>query len=174
MRRICQSIALFGLFVAGSAFAEDKTPCRVGAICANNPNSVVEALRAEGYKAKLGSDGQGDPMIESAASGYDFETYFYGCKAGKNCESLQFRVAFTKEPENTAELANKWNAKRRFSSMYVLDDGTLIVSWDVSTFGGLSKVTFHDVLASWVAVMDGLGDFFDANIPDKPDAKKGS
>lgn len=140
-------------------------------VCASNPKSVVDAFREAGYKAKLQIDNEGDPLIESAAAGYNFDTLFYGCVETKSCDSLQFRVTFVKEPENTLELANKWNVRRRFSQMSVTDDGRLVVSWDVDTVGGLNSKNFADVLATWESILGELGKFFDETIPPKPKAK---
>jgi hypothetical protein len=172
MRRLYLTASLLCLaaFTAPAA-AEDKDPCAAEMVCASNPKSVVEAFREAGYKAKLQVDNQGDPLIESAAAGYNFDTLFYGCADTKACDSLQFRVTFVKEPENTADLANKWNSVKRFSQMRVNDEGQLIVNWDVTTMGGLNKKNFADVLATWESVLGDLGKFFDENIPPKPKAK---
>lgn len=167
------ALLFLGLSAAPAA-AEDKEPCGPELVCASAPKTVVEAFREAGLKAKLLLDRDGDPMIESAASGYNFETSFYGCVETKACSSLQFRVAFTKEPENTVELANKWNAGMRFSQMSVTKDGELVVSWDVTTIGGLGKKNFADVLSTWEMMLGELGKFFDENIPAKPAEKKAS
>ena len=175
MRRYTLPAALLVLSLAvAPAAAEDKEPCAAEMVCASAPKSVVEAFRDAGYKAKLLVDNDGDPLIESAAAGYNFDTYFYGCVETKACSSLRFRVSFTKEPENTPELANKWNAGMRFSQMYVTNDGQLAVSWDVTTIGGLGKKNFGDVLGTWEMVLGELGKFFDEHIPAKPEEKKAS
>ncbi|MCR5872065.1 MULTISPECIES: YbjN domain-containing protein [unclassified Sphingomonas] len=173
MRRVYLAVAMpFFAASATPAMAEDKEPCAAEMVCASNPRSVVEAFREAGLKAKLVLDSEGDPLIESAASGYNFDTFFYGCVETNACDSLQFRVTFIKEPENTVELANKWNARKRFSHMYVTDEGQLIVNFDVTTVGGLNKKNFGDVLATWESVLGELGKFFDEHIPAKPAAKK--
>lgn len=172
MRRLYLPASLFCLAVtAAPAAAEDSDPCPAELVCASNPKSVVDAFREAGYKAKLQIDTEGDPLIESAAAGYNFDTLFYGCVETKACDSLQFRVTFVKEPENTFELANKWNVRRRFSQMSVSEDGRLLVNWDVATIGGLNKKNFADVLATWESILGQLGKFFDENIPAKPKAK---
>lgn len=152
--------------------AEDKEPCAKDMVCASDPKTVVGAFREAGLKAKLMLDDGGDPMISSAASGYNFDTFFYGCVETKACDSIQFRVTFVKEPENTAELANKWNAKKRFSQMHVDADGELLVNWDIVTIGGLNKKNFADAIAAWESVLGELGKFFEEHIPPKPPAKK--
>lgn len=170
--RLCYLPAALLCFAATAypAAAEDKEPCGAEMVCASNPKSVVEAFREAGLKAKLQLDSEGDPLIESAASGYNFDTFFYGCVETKACDSLQFRVTFVKEPENTVELANKWNSKKRFSMMYVTGEAQLVVNFDVTTIGGLNKKNFADVLATWESVLGELGKFFDEHIPAKPAA----
>ena len=168
---------LFFAVAATPALAEDKEPCAAEMVCASNSKSVVDAFREAGLKAKLQLDNQGDPLIESAASGYNFDTYFYGCVETKGCDSLQFRVTFIKEPENTVELANKWNVGKRFAQMYVASEGQLVVNFDVTTVGGLNKKNFADVIGTWESVLGELGRFFNEHIPAKPTdpaTKKGS
>ena len=173
MRRFYLPVAmLFFAVTASPATAQDTDPCGADMICASAPKTVVDAFREAGLKAKLQVDDAGDPVIESAASGYNFDTYFYGCVDTKQCTSLQFRVAFLKEPENTIELANKWNATKRYSQMFLADDGQLVVSWDVTTVGGLPKKNFTEVLGMWEMVLGELGKFFDVHIPAKPAEKK--
>jgi hypothetical protein len=173
MRRIYLPVAmlLFGA-TANPAAAQDKEPCGAEMVCASAPKTVVDAFRDAGLKAKLQIDDAGDPLIESAASGYTFDTYFYGCVETRQCSSLQFRVVFVKEPENTVELANKWNATKRYSQMFLAENGQLVVSWDVTTVGGLPKKNFTEVLGMWEMVLGELGNFFDEHIPAKPEAKK--
>lgn len=169
MRCLFLSASIFGIMaVASPAAAQDTEPCAADMVCASAPTTVVEAFRAGGYKAKLVLDSQGDPLIESAASGYQFETFFYGCVDTKQCSSIQFRVTYAKEDDNTADLANRWNRDRRFSQMAVTEAGELMVSWDVVTSGGLTKRNFGEVLAVWEGILAELGPFFKAELPAKP------
>ncbi len=173
MRRVYLAVAISCFAaIATPAMAEDKEPCTTDMVCASDPKTVVEPFREAGLKAKLMLDDGGDPMIESAASGYKFETFFYGCVETKACDSVQFRVTFVKEPENTVELANKWNAIKRFSQMHVNTDSELIVNWDITTVGGLNKKNFADVIGTWESVLGELGRFFNEHIPAKPPEKK--
>jgi hypothetical protein len=154
---------------AGAAQAADKIPCGKGLICANAPQTVADALQAAGYKAVLKkSPSTGNPMIESAASGYNFRVFFYECEANKDCASLQFSVFFDDDGGNSAELANIWNNDRRFSQMsFDPKDKSLSFSYDVSTFGGLNTRNFSDVLDWWSGLLGQLPAFFKAH----PDGK---
>jgi Putative bacterial sensory transduction regulator len=155
------------LVAAPPALATDTEPCGKDLICASNPATVVTALQETGYKAKLDKDSEGDPKISSSASGYDFDIYFYGCKNNKQCDSIQFRVSFEKDGANTPELANKWNAGKRFSQAYISDKGAFVTDYDVTTAGGLTKGNFADVVDWWSVTLGNLKTFFQENPPPK-------
>jgi len=162
MRHLSIAIALAaGALSAGPALATDPDPCGVNMVCASDPQSVVKALQAAGYKAQLGkSDATGNPRIESAASGYNFAIYFYECEKAVKCGSLQFQISFADDGTNTPELANRWNTKKRFLQMSVDDDKSLAVSMDVSTIGGLNIKNFADVIDWWSVMLGELNKFF--------------
>jgi hypothetical protein len=150
----------FSMFLAitlasATAQASDEASCKEGLICASQPETVLNAIKEAGFRAKLEKDKLGDPMISSAASGYNFEIYFYGCEKAKQCSSLQFQSSFSAEPDNTPAYANAWNSKKRFVQASV-EKQELQLSYDVSTIGGLNTENFADVVGWW---SDMLGEF---------------
>ncbi len=154
--------AMAAALLAASAQAADKEPCAPGLVCASAPQTVVDALQKGGYKAVLTkSDTTGNPMIDSAASGYNYNIFFYECEEKKNCASLQFSIAFAGEDANTPELANNWNKKMRFMQMSVDEHKVLSVSYDLSTIGGLNQKNFADVAEWWAYMLGELHKFFD-------------
>lgn len=169
MRLIWAGLMALAMFAwPVGARAEDKTACPSGLVCATNPKSVADGLAAEGYRAKVDADNQGDPAISSASSGYNFDVLFYGCVDHKRCDSLQFRATFEKNASSDVVQMNKWNRDRRFSQMAVRDDGTIILSYDVSTIGGLTKANFADVVSWWSTILGEASKFFDRNSKDAP------
>lgn len=136
--------------------AADDALCEKGLICASDPATVATAMQEEGYRAKLGKDALGDPMIESEASGYDFEVLFYDCEDGKACKALQFSAGFKPEKEYSAEYANSWNSSKRYVRAYVNDKKELFLRIDMTTAGGLNKANFADSIDWWVTM---LGEF---------------
>jgi hypothetical protein len=150
---------------------EAQPPCARDLVCANDPQSVFAAMDKAGYRPKLTTDAEGDPMIESDESSYHFDVYFYGCdKQHKDCDSLRFEALFEKAPENTPEFANKWNAGKRFLQAYIRDDGQMGLSHDVAMIGGLNQRNFGDVLDWWDSQLGELAKFFktELNLPDPP------
>jgi hypothetical protein len=161
MRSILLAACAAALFLgAVAAQAQDRSACGAVLVCASNPDTIMRAMDKAGLKPKLSTDNSGDPMIESDEASYHFDVYFYGCERHKNCDSLRFEVAFRKEPDNTLELANKWNAGKRFLQASVKPDGKLVVSYDVATIGGLTERNMADVLDWWKSQLEELGDFF--------------
>lgn len=172
LRRFALLGLALGMVVVTPASAIDTEPCGAGLICASNPQTVVNALQEAGYKAKLSkSESTGNPRIESAASGYNFHVYFYECEKGAKCASLQFFISFADDGTNTPDLANKWNAKKRFLQMSVDDDKSLSVSMDITTLGGLNRRNFSDVVDWWSVMLSELNKFFKEQPPAKGSAK---
>jgi hypothetical protein len=136
--------------------------CPSSYICGTNPQGVVDTLNALGYKATLGkSEATGNPKISSSASGYNYEIFFYGCDKGVNCNSLGFMASFEKDSHNSAALTNDWNRDKRFSTMsYDPADGTISLSYDVTTVGGISQVNFADIIGWWDAMLGQARTFF--------------
>jgi hypothetical protein len=146
------------LALPAAASAQDSCPS--GLLCAANPQGIVSALQAEGYQAKLTKDSLGDPMIESSASGYDYNIEFYGCDDHKACTSLRFIIWFKDDGTNTPQLANNWNKRKRFIQMAAQDDGRLTVAYDVSTLGGLNKANFADTVDWWQTMLGDVRTYF--------------
>jgi len=149
-----------GVALPQAANAKDAATCGSGMVCASTPQTVVAAMKKAGWKADFGTDGVGDPKIESTLLGYNFTVLFYGCEDHKQCDSLQFYIGFEDDGKNTPALANNWNKNKRFLQMAALDDGSLRVSYDVSTIGGINQANFADDLDWWQTMLGELATFF--------------
>lgn len=161
MNRGFRWAAAAGLLMVGSAgTAADTTACPAAMVCASNPKSVADALAKGGYKASQVVDDEGDPMIRSAASGYNYAIVFYGCEKAKACDALRFQILFDDDGKNTAELSNRWNVRKRFIHLAVTDSGELAATYDITTRGGLTQANFADVIDWWGVMLGELSQFF--------------
>ncbi len=151
---------------AAPAQARDASSCGGLMVCASYPESVRAAVEKAGLKPKLTKAESGNPLVE-ADNRYHFDIYFYGCEEGAQCDSLRFEMVFEKAPENSAELANKWNRSKRFIQAAYEEDGELSFGYDISTMGGLRPETFADVLDWWFTMEGELVKFFDEHVPKK-------
>ena len=158
MRKFRQGMLVVAgvLALPGVALADG---CPQGYVCASDPAAVVASLQAQGYKAKLTKDDDGKPEIDSATGGYDYYIYFKDCDKDAKCASLEFSASFVKQPEYTLGYVNAWNNSKRYSTMSLLDDGGILITYDVSTTGGLDQPNFADVVDWWTSTIGGLDAF---------------
>ena len=159
-RTIKFAIILSAIAVPRIALSAEDCPSSY--ICASHPEGVAATLQTLGYKADLGkSEETGNPMITSAASGYNYQIFFYGCEGSGGCSSLGFMATFDKDPRNSAEMANDWNREKRFSVMsFDPKDGAISLSYDITTVGGISQVNFGDAVGWWDTMLGQARTFF--------------
>jgi hypothetical protein len=139
------AIAAPGMAMPVQAQAQMVTPKR--------PETLVGALQAAGYSAKLEKDSAGDPLIASAVNGHPFRIVFYGCKANADCATITFAAGYDKKGETSLASINDWNRKNRFGRAYLDDEGDPILGMDVDLDdGGVSALLFTDNLEFWTAV----------------------
>lgn len=137
------ALVLFAILAApGPVLAEN--------LVASDARAIAAAMQDFGYRAELTTDNEGDPLIKSAAGGANFSVYFYGCSAGKHCQSIQFSAGFDLADGTSLEVANDWNARKRFAKTYLDQDMDPYLEMDVNlAYGGVTAKNFADTLDSW-------------------------
>lgn len=149
------------LMIPGIAVAQDRI-VDTGSIA-----SVAALLQEAGYKAEIKKQDNGEKFISSAANGSNFSIYFYGCKTDIGCDSYEFYAFYKKKPYYTADLANEWNAKKRFLKVVIDKDGDLAEYLYVSAIGKTTYANFVDYI-EWYTAMDAdLSQFLQAKDPSK-------
>ncbi|HEX2560555.1 YbjN domain-containing protein [Phenylobacterium sp.] len=113
---------------------------------------VARALQAQGYKAEIGRDRVGDPMITSALDGSNFRVLFYDCEAGR-CAAIQFATAFDVKDGLTLSRINTWNRERRFGRAYLDDEMDPFVEYDVDFEVGATTEAVGNAIDVWEAVV---------------------
>jgi len=137
---------------AVAAFA--AAPAGAQMVRAQDPQSVVSALRSGGYAAKLGTDKVGDPMITSGASGTTFQIFFYNCTNHRACATVQFHAGYDLKSSPGLESINEWNRSQRFGRAYLDKEGDPIVEMDIDLDdGGLSRALFIDNMEFWTSLL---------------------
>ena len=137
--------AIAALAFAGTAHAQLVSP--------TSPQAIVNALQNAGYKATLGKDNTGDPLIDSSSGGSNFSIFFFGCTQNKDCRTIQFFAGYSSHKPSLS-LINDWNSKKRFGRAYISDKGAARIEMDVDMDdGGMSTKLFEDNLEFWVAIM---------------------
>jgi hypothetical protein len=142
---------LFALAVAAGLAA---TPAAAEMVRAQDPGSLVRAMKAAGYTAQLGADGVGDPMISSTYQGTNFKIFFYNCTNHANCATVQFHAGYDMDGSTSLQLINEWNRSQRFGRAFLDKVNDPILEMDVDLDdGGQSPLLFIDNVEFWVSVM---------------------
>jgi hypothetical protein len=125
---------------------------------------VAAALTAAGYKAELKAEDDGT-FIQSAAGGYGFRVFFYGCEPrDANCKSIQFFAGFKPKTKPTLRAMNAYAAENRWGRVYLDKEGDPIIEMDLDLEqGGMSEALFRDNLAYFEAVMGMFATFVFSN-----------
>ena len=149
--------ALAGLaFSAGPAWAQDSA----AKVTPTQPAQMQALLLEEGYRAKLGVDDVGDPMITSATAGYDFDIMFYDCTDHADCGSIQFYLGLSEPDQGSVENMNQWNSENRYARAYLDEEGDAILRMDVTMPGeGVSREVFMENLGLWESLMSSFVEY---------------
>jgi hypothetical protein len=143
-----RSIALLALVSAASSAGAQQL------VRAQDPQSIVRAMQANGYSAQLTVDQTGDPMIRSAAGGTNFQVLFYNCTNHRECATVQFHVGYDLKTSPSLESINEWNRTQRFGSAHLDKENDPILEMDVDLDdGGLSPLLFIDNLEFWTSAL---------------------
>ena len=153
---LLRSVVLaFSIFVPLTAQAQTTTgPAGAshsdsGLLRAESPAAIAALMQEMGYRAELTTDSQGDPKIESAASGANFTVYFYGCKGGRNCNSIQFSSGFDAVDGVEMNVVNDWNRHNRFGQVSLDETNDPFIEMDIAMQGGLPRDLFKENLSIW-------------------------
>jgi len=118
-------------------------------LSAANPEQLAEAIRDFGFQARLETDGTGDPLISSSASGGEFSIEFYGCTRNRDCKTLRFSAGYDLEDGTTLAKVNEWNVDKRFASAYLDDEDDPWLQMDINTEGGISRQSLETSMEIW-------------------------
>src|SRR5690606_39405908 len=76
----------------GTASAQAPSSC-TNIVDGGDPARIFQLARGHG-SAEISTDNRGDPKIDGRMHGVRYQIYFYGCKNGEQCNSVQFRSGF--------------------------------------------------------------------------------
>lgn len=128
---------------------------------ATDAERLATIIRDLGYRARLDTDGVGDPLIASSVGGTDFNIYFFGCTDGAACKSLLFKVGYDLTDGTTLEVVNDWNAMSLFGRAYRDEDGDPWLEMPVNLDGGVSLFNFQDTFDWWEVILEEFEDHID-------------
>jgi hypothetical protein len=146
--------AAWALRVGSLLFCLTFTASQVSAqslVTADDPEKILEIARGFG-SAELEREPDGTPRIRGRMEGSRYTIYFYGCKNGTDCSTIQFWT-YAPAPGNPLDAVNVWNRQYRFGKAYIDDDGDIAIEWDVNLWGGVTPKNLDDTFDWWRGVM---------------------
>ncbi len=144
-----------GLLAPSVSFAENPSTEVFQRI---KPDDIKKIILDTGYRAELIHEND-RYRIRTGMGGWTVVIYLY-CGDDGTCGSLQWSLGFSKSPDYTLTLANKWNRDKRYAKAYLETDGGITLEYDVSFSGGVTK----DTIAESARLFDRLVGQFDAMI----------
>lgn len=147
--------ALAVMLLAGSAAVAKPIPDG-----GPTAKEFVEVLQAAGYKAELGKDDLGDPMITSGAGGKTFLVFFYDCKSNR-CTNYQFSAGYDLDKGMTADKVVEWAQKFRFARIHLDDEKDPYLRFDVDAEKGHTTEAIGNNVDRWVGLMGEFQKFID-------------
>ncbi|WP_118132570.1 YbjN domain-containing protein [Oceanicella sp. SM1341] len=148
--------ALRALGSAANSGGNHSGPAAEGTVSAADPQSLVDAILAEGYRAELSTDSEGDPHIKSGAAGVNYDIDFYGCTEGESCDTICFTAGFDLENGSTPDVVNDWNSNEFIGPAYLDSELDPYLDYCVVGVNGMQAEGFSSVLDNWSRA---LGDF---------------
>lgn len=140
----------------GLSGASVQTPATSSGTYFADPQQIADYLRKRGQAAQIGTDNDGDPTIETSSQGARYNVYFYGCKNGRDCNSITFDSAFRPTSKSSLEDLNAWSRAKRHAYAVMRADSNVALRMDVIMLGGIPEAVFAETVRLW----DGqLGDF---------------
>lgn len=140
-----------------AALAALWAACAMPAIAADGMGvtgaEVVGILQAQGYRAKLEKDSEGDPLVRTGMSGVNVDLFFYDC-ADDRCGSLQFRVGLDLEQGSTPATINGFNSGYRYASAYLDEERDPFLQMDFEVLHASHAEHIASHVDLWQEVLD--------------------
>lgn len=114
---------------------------------------MVAILQEQGYRARLGSDEEGDPKIDTAMNGVNATVFFYDCDDGR-CGALQFRCGLDLERGWSLEALNAFNREYRYVNAWLDDERDPFLEFDFEVLHARQAEHVASQVELWVELLD--------------------
>ena len=115
--------------------------------------ALAKILQDEGYRAKLGTDDDGDPMVETRMGGLNVQVYTYDCVAD-GCGSVQFSAGLDLPEGSTYRIANDYNLGFRYARMFLDEEMDPYLQMDIEVLHTDPAAHLASHIAVWEELLD--------------------
>jgi hypothetical protein len=121
-----------------------------GMVDASDPERLARIIGAEGYRAQVEtSQTTGNPIIRTAAEGVNFDIFFYGCRDGRACQSIQYAVSLRMDNPPSLARLNEWNSTKTIGQAFIAENGSVRLAQFMPLRGGVSEEAFRSGFDLW-------------------------
>lgn len=145
--RVCRWLT--GLALSAVALA---TPVGAAELVPPDPWEIIHLAREMG-PAEVGRDGMKDPQIRGTVDGLHYRIDFYGCRLGRDCDTILLEARFArkewKEAPPEEDVFADWNRTKLFGRAWADDEGRAVLDHPITMAAGLPAETLRAVLSRW-------------------------
>jgi hypothetical protein len=152
--------AALAMALAGGIVAAVPVAAQTELVSAARPESLAQALQGAGHTVTLGTDDDGDPVLDAVMQGYKVRLLFFDCDPAShdNCGSVQFFSVFDAEgPGLSPEDANIFARRYRYAAVSVTANGDPRLRWDIETGSGIPRDVFLTSAARFLTTVQAMG-----------------
>ncbi len=120
---------------------------------ASDPPAIARFMAKTGYKAELGADANGDPVITGRISRSDYTIQFYECERNTFCNSVQFFAQAPRPAGLGLEEVNAFNSRWRYVRLTVAGQAVRL-QMDVNLDAGVTGDNLEDTLDIWRQLLE--------------------
>ena len=121
-----------------------------------DPWQIVHVAREFG-PAEVARDGMNDPQIRGTIDGLDYRLDFYGCRLGRDCDTILFDVRLSskkwdEEPPDQQVFAD-WNGAKLFGRAWLDEEDRAVLDHPVALAEGVPKPALRAAFERWRAAL---------------------
>lgn len=117
-----------------------------------DPWEVIHVAREFG-PAEVARDGMEDPQIRGTIDGMHYRVTFYGCRLGRDCDTILFDARFSRngwqEEWAAAQRLARWNAEKLFGRAWLDGENRAVLDHPVALADGVPKATLRATFGRW-------------------------
>lgn len=150
--------------ICGVALALAAMPAVADDLVPADPWEVIHVAREFG-PAEVGRDSLKDPQIVAATEGLNYRIDFYGCRLGRDCDTILFEARFArkawKEETPPWRLFNRWNSEKMLGRAWRDGENRAVLDWPVTLEGGVPKANLRAAFSRWQTALKEFAAYLD-------------
>lgn len=131
------------------------TPAQAELVTASDPQLFKAILESRGWEATIVTPDGAAPYIQIDNGDLKFRMFFLNCVQNKQCQSVQYFLAFSDAKSMSLESLNEWNRTKRYARAYRDREGDPVLEMDVNLgASGIPRPNVGLSLNIWANLME--------------------